>query len=144
MALVRNDSFRDIDRFLKQFWVTPEINRFHAVPMDVYRNGDSFLVVVDLPGVKPASIDLTVEDNVLSIRAERSVPTSVEGVDRTVAERPFGTFQRQIHLGTKVDAENIRANYEDGVLTVVIPIAAHAKPRRIEVAVSKDANAIDA
>ena len=144
MTLVRNDSFRDIDRFLKQFWVTPEVNRFHTVPMDVYRNGDSFLVVVDLPGVSANRIDLTVENNVLSIHAERAVPTSVEGVERSLAERPYGEFRRQVYLGTNVDAEHIKASYEDGVLTVVVPIAAHAKPRRIEVSPSSETSVLDA
>ncbi|MHB2027891.1 MAG: Hsp20/alpha crystallin family protein [Acidimicrobiales bacterium] len=134
MALVRNDSFRDIDRFLKQFWVNPEFSRNHTMPMDVYRNGDSFLICVDLPGVSSEAIDLTVEDNVLTIKATRSVPTSVDGVERVIAERPFGNFQRQVFLGTSLDSENIKANYESGVLTLVIPIAPHAKPRRIEVA----------
>lgn len=143
MALVRNDSFRDIDRFLKQFWVSPELTRSHSMPMDVYRKGDSFLICVDLPGVAADRIDLTVEGNVLSIRAERAVPTAGEGVERTMAERPFGVFHRQLFLGTNLDSENIKASYEDGVLNVVIPLASHAKPRKIEVTPSSEANVIE-
>ena len=99
---------------------------------------DSFLLQLDLPGVASESIELSVEDNVLTISAERPAPPSGEGVESVIAERTFGTFSRQIVLGKTLDAERIEANYEGGVLTVAIPVAEQAKPRRIEVRVGSD------
>ena len=144
MALVRTDPFREIDRFLQQFWASPGVSRTHAVAMDAYRKGDSFVVQVDLPGVNPDQIELTVENNVLTIAAERTAPTTQEGVERLLAERPYGRFTRQIFLGTDLDAERISADYASGVLTVAIPIAEHAKPRRIEISSRDDRSAISA
>jgi len=104
-----------------------------AMPMDAYRKDDSFLLTLDLPGVKPDSVDLTVEDNILTIKAERPAPPDVEGIESVIAERPYGSFSRQVVLGSTLDTEHIHADYEAGVLTVVIPVAEKAKPRRIEV-----------
>jgi HSP20 family protein len=109
-----------------------------AMPMDAYRKDDSFLLQLDLPGVAPDSIDLTAEDNVLTISAERPPPGKGEGVESVIAERTFGTFTRQVVLGKTLDSERIEASYEGGVLTVAIPVAEQAKPRRIEVAVGSD------
>jgi HSP20 family protein len=109
-----------------------------AMPMDAYRKDDSFLLQLDLPGVTPDSIDLTVEDSVLTISAERPAPAQGEGVESVIAERTFGTFTRQVVLGKTLDSERIDASYEGGVLTVAIPVAEQAKPRRIEVAVGSD------
>jgi HSP20 family protein len=109
-----------------------------AMPMDAYRKDDSFLLQLDLPGVTPDSIELTVEDNVLTIAADRPAPPKGEAVESVIAERTFGTFTRQVVLGKTLDSERIEASYEGGVLTVAIPVAAQAKPRRIEVAVGSD------
>jgi HSP20 family protein len=104
-----------------------------AMPMDAYRKDDSFLIRLDLPGVQADSIDLTVEENVLTITAERPAPPKSDEVQSVIAERPFGTFTRQVFLGTNLDTDNIHADYEAGVVTLAIPIAEQAKPRRIEV-----------
>ena len=139
MALVRSDPFRDVDRLLQQMWSAQQSGpRSMAMPMDAYRKDDSFMLQLDLPGVTPESIELSVEENVLSISAERPIPLGGEGIESVIAERTFGTFTRQVVLGRTLDAERIEANYEAGVLTVVIPVAEQAKPRRIEVNVGSD------
>ena len=139
MALVRSDPFRDVDRLFQQLWSAQQSGpRPMAMPMDAYRKDDSFLLQLDLPGVAPESIELSVEENVLSISAKRAAPPTSESVESVIAERTFGTFTRQVVLGKTLDSERIEANYEGGVLTVVIPIAEQAKPRRIEVSVGSD------
>ena len=139
MALVRSDPFRDVDRLFQQLWsVQQSGQRPMAMPMDAYRKDDSFLLQLDLPGVDPESIELTVEDNVLSISAQRPAPPQSDGIESVIAERTFGTFTRQVVLGKTLDAERIEASYEGGVLTVAIPVAEQAKPRRIEVSVGSD------
>jgi HSP20 family protein len=100
--------------------------------MDAYRRGDQFIVEFDLPGVEPESIELTVEKNVLSVRSERRFEPR-EGDEVLVAERPHGTYTRQLFLGDTLDSENVQANYEHGVLTLTIPVAEAAKPRRVQV-----------
>jgi HSP20 family protein len=146
MALVRTDPFRDVDRLFQQLWGNGPngSNRTLAMPMDAYRKADSFLIRVDLPGVKADSVDLTVEENVLTIRAERTPPPLSEDIESVVSERPYGTFVRQVFLGTNLDTERIRAEYEAGVLTLVIPVADHAKPRRIEVTTKPEQQEISA
>ncbi len=139
MALVRSDPYRDVDRLFQQLWNAQQSGpRPMAMPMDAYRKDDSFLLQLDLPGVTPDSINLTVEDNVLTISAERPAPARSESVESVIAERTFGTFTRQVVLGKTLDSERIEASYEGGVLTVAIPVAEQAKPRRIEVAVGSD------
>ncbi len=133
LALVRSDPFREMDRLAQQLWGMPNGSRPLAMPMDAYRKGDSFLIQLDLPGVSSDSVEITVEDNVLTLRAERPSPSTSEGIETLVSERPYGTFTRQVFLGDNLDTEHIEAEYEGGVLTVSIPVAAHAKPRRIEV-----------
>ena len=135
MALVRSDPFRDVDRLLQQLWggqseTGPDPWQCRWTPI---RKDDSFLIRLDLPGVTADAVELTVEDNVLTIRAERPAPPPSEGVEVVIAERPYGTFTRQVFLGTNLDVEHIQAEYEAGVLTLAIPVAEHAKPRRIEV-----------
>lgn len=138
MALVRSDPFRDVDRLFQQLWVGQQGHRAMAMPMDAYRKDDSFLLRLDLPGVKPDSVDLTVEDDVLTIKAERPAPPQNEGVESVISERPYGTFSRQVLLGGNLDTEKVRADYEAGVLTVVIPVAERAKSRRIEISTRSD------
>ena len=135
MALVRSDPFRDVDRLFQQLWGGQNGNgsRSMAMPMDAFRKDDSFLMRLDLPGVSADAVELTVEENVLTIKADRPAPPASDGVEVVIAERPYGTFTRQVFLGTNLDTEHIQAEYEAGVLTLAIPVAEHAKPRRIEV-----------
>jgi HSP20 family protein len=128
--LMRTDPFRDFDRLTQQVFGTP--TRPAAMPIDAYRRGDDFVVQFDLPGVDTASIDLTVEKNVLTVHAERKRAVD-ETVELLVGERPQGTFSRQLFLGETLDTDRIEADYADGVLTIRLPIAEKAKPRRVEI-----------
>jgi HSP20 family protein len=103
-----------------------------GMPMDAYRVGDKFVAHFDLPGVDPGSIDLSVEGNTLTISAERSVP-QLENAEWSVAERPFGSYTRQLVLGRSLDTERLEASYHDGVLTLSIPVAEKARARKITV-----------
>ncbi len=133
MALLRTDPFREVDRLFQQVW-GPSIGRSTmSMPIDAYRKGDQFLVRVDLPGVRSEAIELTVEDNVLTVKAERPVPEFSGEVDTLVAERVYGSLSRQLFLGHNLDTSKIEARYEDGVLNIAIPVAEHARPRRISV-----------
>src|SRR5438128_460403 len=129
--LMRSDPFRDFDRLFEQVVGTPA--RPVSMPMDAYRNNDTFLVQFDLPGVSPDSIDLTVERNVLTVHAERARPTSGDDVEMIAAERPHGSYSRQLFLGDTLDADKIEADYHAGVLSLKIPIAERAKPRKVEI-----------
>jgi HSP20 family protein len=113
------------------------------MPMDAYRHGDNFYICLDLPGVSAESIDLTVEQNVLTVRAERA-PVRADGAEMIVAERPYGTFTRQVFLGETLDAEQIAADYAVGVLTLTIPVHEAAKPRSIHVTSSDQKQAVTA
>ena len=125
------DPFREMDRWFADVARTPASL---AMPMDLYREGEAFIVRVDLPGVDPSSIDIDVEDRTLTIRAERKTPSG-EGEQRwLVHERPTGTFARQLTLGYGVASDRIAADYSDGVLSLIIPVAEEAKPRKIAVA----------
>ncbi|MFI5965343.1 Hsp20/alpha crystallin family protein [Streptomyces asoensis] len=134
--LMRTDPFREFDRIAQQFFgpAAGSGTDHHpaAMAMDAYRSGDEFLVHFDLPGIDPETIELDVERNVLSVRAERRSPAP-EGAELIVAERPAGTFTRQLFLGETLDTERIDASYEAGVLTLRIPVAEQAKPRRIRI-----------
>jgi HSP20 family protein len=128
--LMRTDPFRELDRLTQQAFGTAARPAF--MPMDAWREGDKFQIEFDLPGVQPDSIDLDVERNVLTVRAER--PGRQEsGAELIAAERPRGVFSRQLILGDNLDLENISANYRDGVLTLAVPVAERAKPRKIAV-----------
>lgn len=127
--LMRTDPFRELDRFAQQAWGGA---RPSVVPMDAYRKGDQFFVHFDLPGIDPDTIDLTVERNVLTVKAERP-PLSTEGIEFLVTERPTGSFTRQLLLGETLDPEHIEANYDAGVLTLSIPVHEAVKPRRVEI-----------
>jgi HSP20 family protein len=140
--LMRTDPFRDFDRLTQQVLGTPA--RPAAMPIDAYRHGDEFVVEFDLPGVDAGSIDLTVEKNVLTVHAERR-RSSLEGVELLVGERPQGTFSRQLFLGESLDTDRIDASYADGVLTLRLPIAEKAKPRRVPINLTdRTQTAIDA
>lgn len=131
MAVMRFDPFRDFDRLTEQFFGGTRGMR--SIPMEAYRQGDQFFIHLDLPGVKPGDVDLTLERNVISIRAERRSPRQ-EGDEVLIDERPQGTFTRQLFLGDNLDAEKLNASYDMGVLTITIPVAEKAKPRRVQIA----------
>jgi HSP20 family protein len=128
--LMRTDPFRELDRLTQQMLGTTA--RPAAMPMDAYRKDDNFYIHFDLPGVRAESIDLTVERNVLTVRAERR-PEPVDGAEMIVSERPYGTFSRQVFLGETLDADHVGADYTAGVLTLTIPVHEAAKPRSIHV-----------
>ncbi|MFC0112693.1 Hsp20/alpha crystallin family protein [Kibdelosporangium aridum] len=131
--LMRTDPFRELDRLTQQFfqpagtWTRPA-----SIPMDAYRDGDHFVVHFDLPGVDPQAVELDVERNVLTVKVERR-PAHKGEVQMQVSERPLGVFSRQLFLGDTLDTEHIDAAYANGVLTLRIPIAERAKPRKIEI-----------
>ena len=130
--------FRDMDRLFNQVARAVAVDG-RTMPMDLYRHGDVFTVKMDLPGVDPASIDIDVDDRVLTVRAERSaeVVDATQEKDGWVSrERSYGTYARQISLGTGLDLGRIEATYTDGVLTLTIPVAEEAKPRKISVTAS--------
>jgi HSP20 family protein len=129
--LMRTDPFRELDRLTQQLLGGP-VARASVMPMDAYRKDEWFFVHFDLPGVDPDAIELTVEQNVLTVKASRrAVPE--EGVEYVVAERPQGQFTRQLFLGETLNTEKLEADYEDGVLTVRIPVAEQAKPRKVSI-----------
>jgi HSP20 family protein len=137
--LMRFDPMREFDRALDQAWSQA---RQASIPMDAYRRGDSFVINFDLPGIEPSSVDLTVERNSLTVSAERRW-NPVEGDQVVANERRQGAFSRQLLLGDGLDTEEIEASYENGVLSVTIPVASSAKPRRIEVQSESSQQAID-
>jgi HSP20 family protein len=140
MLLRTTDPFRDFDRLANQLLGTT--NRPAVMPMDAWREGDVFQIEFDLPGVARESIDLDVERNVLTVRAER---LSRNGDwEMLASERPRGVFSRQLVLGDNLDLDRIEAQYEAGVLRLTIPVAERAKPRKIEVTAGKQRTAIEA
>ena len=128
--LMRTDPFREIDRIAEQFFGTT--SRPAVMHMDAYRDGDYFYAAFDLPGVDPESIDCTVQRNVLTVRAERRRPSG-DNVELVAAERPMGVFNRQLFLGDTLDTDKLEAGYENGVLTLRIPVAERAKPRKVAI-----------
>lgn len=139
--LMRTDPFRELDRLTQQ--ALGSAARPSAMPMDAYRSGHSFYVHFDLPGIKADSISLTVEQNVLTVRAERA-PVQPDGAEMLVAERPNGVFTRQVFLGESLDTDNIAADYSAGVLTLTIPVREQARPRNIQITSSDDRQAVTA
>lgn len=135
MSVLHYDPFREVDRLAEELMRGPSRGVSRSLPMDAYRRGDRFYVHLDLPGVQGDSIELTCEQNVLTVEAERRWERQ-EDDQVVVAERPEGRFRRQLFLSDALDAERVEADYEDGVLTITIPVAEQAKPRRIEVTAS--------
>ena len=127
--LTRFDPFREFDRVFERPWGPA---RQPTMPLDAYRHGDTYVINIDLPGFDPATIDVTTEKDVLSVKAERSWQP-VEGDEVVAAERTYGQFFRQVLLGGGLDTENINASYDDGVLMITIPLAERAKPRKVEI-----------
>ena len=142
MLLRTTDPFRDFDRLTAQLLGTT--NRPAVMPMDAWREGDRFVIELDLPGVARDSVDLDIERNVLTVRAERVARNG--DWEALASERPRGVFSRQLVLGDNLDLEQIEATYHDGVLRLVIPVAEKAKPRKIEIGSSapSEASAIEA
>jgi len=134
--LMRTDPFTEVNRLAQQFFGTPSTgtwSRPAAMPVDAYRTGDEFVVAFDLPGVDADAIDIDVERNVLTVRAERRPVDLGEDATTALAERPHGVFARQLFLGDALDSEHIQATYDNGVLVLRIPVAEQAKPRKIAV-----------
>jgi HSP20 family protein len=129
----RELAFRELDRMSQVMTGQGTGLQQRSMPIDAYRDGDRFIIRFDLPGVDRDSIELTTEKNVLTVRAERTW-TPAEGQEVVVAERPQGTFTRQLFLGDSLDVDQITATYDQGVLTLVVPVAEQAKPRRVEIA----------
>ncbi|MFF4262244.1 Hsp20/alpha crystallin family protein [Streptomyces virginiae] len=132
--LMRTDPFREMDRIVQQLsgtsgtWSKPSV-----MPMDAYREGDVYVIAFDLPGVSPEAIDIDVERNMLTVKAERRPAAKGDTVQMELSERPLGVFSRQIMLADTLDTERIQADYDAGVLTLRIPIAERAKPRKISI-----------
>lgn len=138
--LMRTDPFRELDRLTQQVFGT--VARPAVMPMDAWRDKDEFVVEFDLPGVRADTIDLDVEQNVLTVRAER--PAREGDTEMVAAERPRGVFSRQLFLAESLDTEKISASYEAGVLQLRIPVAEQAKPRKIQISGGDRKQAINA
>jgi len=130
MQTLRFDPFRDFDRLAAEVLGTARTPSL--MPMDCLRTGEAFVCRFDLPGIDPDSLDVSAENNTLTVRAERR-RQDPEGSTYLVSERPSGVYSRQLVLGDGLDVEQIRADYRDGVLTLTIPVAERAKPRKIEI-----------
>jgi HSP20 family protein len=135
---MRFDPFRDLDRLTEQVWGGGR----RPMAMDAYRKGDELVVQVDLRGVDPGSIDLTVERSVLTLSATREWQGR-DGVDVIASERPHGTFTRQLVLGDNLDADHLGASYDAGVLTLRIPVAEQAKPRKVDITTGAESKQIE-
>ncbi len=124
------DPFRDLDRLASSFFDTRRGPR--RMPMDLYRDGDHYVLSADLPGIDPGSVDIDVDGQLLTIRAERTLPSG-DGVKWITREREGASFLRQLNLGQGIDTERISATYGNGVLSVTIPVSEKAKPRKVTV-----------
>ena len=142
--LMRTDPFREFDRLTQQVFGNGTTSRPVVMPMDAWREGDSFVLEFDLPGIHPDSLDIDVERNVLTIKAER--PARNGDWELVASERPKGLFSRQLVLGDNLDLDNVAASYEAGVLRLRVPVAERAKPRKIsvETSTSEDQKSISA
>lgn len=141
-VLMRFDPFREFDRLTSQVFNDVRVPR--SMPMDAYRHEDEFVIHFDVPGIDADSIELTVEKNVLTVTASRTFDRT-EPDELVVSERPQGVFTRQVFLGEGLDTDNVEAAYENGVLSVKVPVLESAKPRKVPVAIgSGEAKAIEA
>ncbi|MFJ9933844.1 Hsp20/alpha crystallin family protein [Streptomyces virginiae] len=138
--LMRTDPFREMDRIVQQLSGTSGTGSKPSVmPMDAYRDGDAYVIAFDLPGVNTEAIDIDVERNMLTVKAERRPAAKADSVKMELSERPLGVFSRQLMLADTLDTEHIEADYDAGVLTLRIPIAERAKPRKISIGTAADA-----
>ncbi|MFE9842041.1 Hsp20/alpha crystallin family protein [Streptomyces goshikiensis] len=132
--LMRTDPFREMDRIVQQLsgtsgtWSKPSV-----MPMDAYREGDTYVIAFDLPGVHTEAIDIDVERNMLTVKAERRPVAKADSVKMELSERPLGVSSRQIMLADTLDTEHIEADYDAGVLTLRIPITERARPRKVSI-----------
>ncbi len=131
MMLMRTDPFREFDRLAQQVLGAGTTSRPAVMAMDAWRQGDEFVIEFDLPGVQPETLDIDVERNVLTVRAERPAPNG--DWEMLASERPTGLFSRQLVLGDNLDLDRLEANYDGGVLRLRVPVAEKAKPRKVEV-----------
>ncbi|AKL70574.1 Hsp20/alpha crystallin family protein [Streptomyces sp. Mg1] len=131
--LMRTDPFRELDRMTQQLMGPGTWSKPSVVPMDAYREGDEYVVAFDVPGVTADALDIDVERNMLTVKAERRPTAKVDNVKMELSERPLGVFSRQIMLADTLDTERIQADYDAGVLTLRIPIAERAKPRKVSI-----------
>jgi len=138
--LMRSDPFRELDRLTQSLTGAGAPS---VAPMDAYRQGDEFVVNIDLPGFDPSAVEVTAEQNVLTVSAERRWQPG-ENAEVIAWERPQGKFSRQLFLGESLDTDHVAASYEHGVLTLKIPVSEQAKPRRIEISGQGDRQAIEA
>ncbi|MCQ1582751.1 Hsp20/alpha crystallin family protein [Streptomyces parvus] len=136
--LMRTDPFRELDRVAQQLMGPGTWSKPSVMPMDAYREGDEYVVAFDIPGVTADALDIDVERNMLTVKAERRPAVKADDVKMELSERPLGAFSRQIVLADTLDTERIQADYDAGVLTLRIPIAERAKPRKISVGVGSD------
>ncbi|NUR60930.1 MAG: Hsp20 family protein [Catenulispora sp.] len=144
--LMRTDPFRDLDRIAQQLLGTTAAGtwtRPAPMPLDAWREGEEFVVCFDLPGVSPDAIDVDVERDVLTVKAERR-PAAPGEAKMEISERPLGAFSRKLFLGDALDADRISADYDAGVLTLRIPIAEKAKPRKVQITPGAKQQAITA
>jgi HSP20 family protein len=133
------DPFRELDRVAGALFDTRQGPRL--MPMDLYRDGDTYVLSADLPGIDPGSVDIDVDGQLLTIRAERTL-SSGEGVKWLTRERQAGSFLRQLNLGQGIDTDRIEAHYANGVLSVTIPMSEKARPRKIEVKSQADTQTV--
>ncbi|WP_328686197.1 Hsp20/alpha crystallin family protein [Streptomyces sp. NBC_00343] len=132
--LMRTDPFREMDRIVQQLsgssgtWSKPSV-----MSMDAYREGEEYVIAFDVPGVSPEAIDIDVERNMLTVKAERRPVAKADSVKVELSERPLGVFSRQVMLADTLETERIQADCDAGVLTLRIPIAERAKPRKISI-----------
>ncbi len=142
--LMRTDPFREFDRIAQQLMgTTGTWSRPATMPMDAYRDGDSYVIALDMPGVSPDAIEIDVERNMLTVKAERRPAAKTDTVQMELSERPLGAFSRQLVLADTLDTERIDAAYDAGVLTLRIPIAERAKPRRITISGDRETKQIN-
>lgn len=141
MTLMRFDPFRELDRLGEQ--VLAGARAMRTMPMEAFRRGDQFIVRLDVPGVEPEDVHVTVERNVVTIRATRH-PAREEGDDVIVDERPYGEYSRQLFLGDNLDAGRMRANFDRGVLSLAVPVSEASKPRRVEIGTSPERQSVEA
>ena len=143
--LMRTDPFRELDRLTQQLMGTSGTwTRPTPMPLDAYRAGDEYVICFDLPGVDPEAIDIDVERNMLTVKAERRPRHEGEGVKWDLAERPLGVFSRQVMLSDTLDPAGISADYDAGVLTLRVPVAERARPRKIAIGHRDDRRQIQA
>lgn len=136
------DPLRDLERFANGFF---DMGRrgLRQMPMDLYRDGDHFVLTADLPGIDPGSVDVDIDGQLLTIRAERTLPSN-DNVKWITRERDAGSFVRQLSLSQGIDTENISAKYHNGVLSVMIPVSEKARPRKVEIVTEADTPALAA